>query len=208
MDSTRFASIAIVMLLSHAGLAVSAFPQSVSPDTYSQPDTDSPGLGDDEVVGGEGARFFTANTTYSSAVTIPPNLIVPDSFRPVVEAMLRVSPTFRRQCSRLANERSMVVSLTRMQPGDRSARASATFALSPDGRRLARVAIQPVDDQVELISHEMEHVIEQLDDVNLRALARVPGTGVTRCRGPVEAYETVRAVRAGRAAADEVRNGR
>ena len=67
------------------------------------------------------------------------------------------------------------------------------------------MSIPPVDDHVELIAHELEHVIEQLDDIDLRTLAKVPSSGVKRCEGREEAYETVRAIRAGRAVSDEVR---
>ena len=45
------------------------------------------------------------------------------------------------------------------------------------------MAIPPVDDHVELIAHELEHVIEQLDDIDLRTLAKVPSSGVQALRG-------------------------
>ena len=207
MRDARFASIAIVIALSDLGLAVSAFPQSVNADTYAQeaPEDEAPATGADDV-SRAAVRVFDVNTTFPTTVAVPPNLIVPDVLKTTVGTMLRTSPTFRRQCARLANARNMVVTIGRMPTtGDLPARARAVFATSPDGRRAARIEIRPADDQVELLAHELEHVIEQLDEINLRALARLPGSGVERCRGREEAYETIRAIRAGRTAADEVR---
>jgi len=56
-----------------------------------------------------------------------------------------------------------------------------------------------------LIAHEIEHVIERLDGVDLRARAALPGTGVRLCDGGDDAFETIRARRAGLAVAEEVR---
>jgi hypothetical protein len=66
------------------------------------------------------------------------------------------------------------------------------------------MAIGSLDDQVELIAHELEHVIEQLDGVDLHARATLPETGV-RSLDEDAGFETIRAVRAGRAASEEVR---
>ena len=53
----------------------------------------------------------------------------------------------------------------------------------------------------ELLAHEIEHVLEQIDGVNLRALA---STGVQGVRRIGDAYETSRAIAIGRLVADEV----
>ena len=73
------------------------------------------------------------------------------------------------------------------------------------GGQHAAVTIRSGNDPVELIAHELEHVLEQLDGVDLRSLAAVPASQVRGCECGEERYETVRAVRAGRAAAEEVR---
>jgi hypothetical protein len=64
-----------------------------------------------------------------------------------------------------------------------------------DGRIAATVEIKALLDPVKLIAHEIEHVIEQLDGVDLRAKAALPNTGVRLCDDG--AYETTRAIRAG-----------
>ena len=140
------------------------------------------------------------------SVTLPPNLKIPDMYRSYVKSMLRLSPTFRRQCLRIANALGLTVVLRQFltRPPERM-RARTTFWTAPDGRRYATVEIGALDDPVELIAHEIEHVIERLDGVDLRARAALPGTGVHLCDGGDGAFETIRATRAGLAAAEEVR---
>lgn len=151
-------------------------------------------------------RVFDADAPADPVMTTPPNLIVPAALRPVVESMLRGSPTFRRQCLRLANATRMTVALDWFQPtATEHLRARTVFLAAPDGRRQARVGIRPLDDAVELIAHEIEHVIEQLDEVDLATLASVPASGVHACDCRDDSFETIRAIRAGLAARDEVR---
>jgi hypothetical protein len=124
----------------------------------------------------------------------------------VVEAMLRTSATFRRQCLRIANAPDITVALTWLRPPSSDhGRARTVVTTTTTGRRMATMEIQAVDDQFELIAHELEHVIEQLDDIDLRTLSTVPSSGVERCSGRDEVYETIRAIRTGRAVAAEVR---
>jgi hypothetical protein len=57
------------------------------------------------------------------------------------------------------------------------------------------VQIQPLEDIPELIAHELEHIIEQLDGVELDVQATLPGTGVRACVDG--SFETIRATRVG-----------
>jgi hypothetical protein len=140
------------------------------------------------------------------SVTLPPNLTIPDVYRSYVKAMLRLSPTFRRQCLRIANAFGLTVVLRQfLAPPPERMRARTTFWTARDGRRYATVEMRALDDPVELIAHEFEHVIERLDGVDLRARAALPGTGVHLCDGGNGAFETIRATRAGLAVAEEVR---
>jgi hypothetical protein len=127
-------------------------------------------------------------------------------YRSYVESMLRLSPTFRRQCRRLANALGLTVVLRQflMRPPER-VRAQTSFWTDRDGRLFATVELRAPEDQVELIAHEIEHVIERLDGVDLRARAALPGTGVRLCDGGGGAFETIRATRVGLAVAEEVR---
>jgi hypothetical protein len=200
----RMTAFAIVTAATTCVFAVPAFPQSNSSEPRT--DIDASTFLDDERSGSGVAHIFEADAQWDSTVAIPPNLIVSAGLQRVVETMLRTSATFRRQCLRIANAPQTTVALTWFRPtSSEHGRARTTVATTTTGHRIATMAIQPVDDQVELIAHELEHVIEQLDDIDLRALANIPSSGVERCAGREEAYETIRATRIGRIVSHEVR---
>jgi hypothetical protein len=56
---------------------------------------------------------------------------------------------------------------------------------------------------VELVAHELEHVIEQLDRIDLPSKAALPDSGVHSLAGNM--FETTRATRVGLKVAQEVR---
>jgi hypothetical protein len=70
----------------------------------------------------------------------------------------------------------------------------------------ASITIAPPHDAVELIAHEFEHIIEQLDGVDLASRAAVPRSGVHEQPGTPGMFETVRATRIGQRVAAEVRD--
>ena len=92
--------------------------------------------------------------------------------KPVVADMCRRAPTFRRQVVRLAEQPELVITL---EPGafpiDGRTRASTEIARVDGGLRRAEVLVRPGDSLavVELIGHEFEHILEQLDGVDLAA---------------------------------------
>jgi len=69
----------------------------------------------------------------------------------------------------------------------------------------ARIEVARFDDLVELIAHEIEHVIEQIDAIDLAADAGQPGTGVHTVGADGMMFETARAARVGVSVAREVR---
>ena len=202
MVRTRTTAVAIAVFAARLVVAVPAFAQSGTAAFSSTPLIP---LEADRTRTGVAHTFDTGAEPHQE-LSLPSNLVVPAVFRDVVDAMLRESPTFRRQCARIANAPRMVVVLDWSLPeiGDRT-RARTVVSTTQDGGQRAAVSIRPGNDPVELIAHELEHVLEQLDDVDLRALATVPASRVQGCECGEETYETVRAVRAGHAAADEVR---
>jgi hypothetical protein len=198
----RCAAVAIALFVSTVVSVVPAFSQSASGRLWA--DLTRPSDADRTRAGV--ARVLNTGVWAHSPIELPPNLIVPPFLRSVVESMMLASPTFRRQCVRIANAPRMVVVLGYFQPqATEHIRARTVVSTTPEGARVAMVAIRPVDDPVELIAHELEHVLEQLDDVDLQALAAVPTSGVRRCDCGKETFETIRAARAGLAAAAEVR---
>jgi hypothetical protein len=201
MFGGRCAAVAIAVSVSTVVPAVPAFSQSAS----GRPWADLARPSDADRTRAGVARVLNASVVSRPTIELPPNLLVPPFLRGVVDSM-RTSPTFRRQCLRIANAPRTVVVLGWFQPQDTDrVRARTVVSVTPEGTRFAMVAIRPVDDQVELIAHELEHVLEQLDEVDLPALAAVPTSGVRRCDCGRESFETVRAIRAGLLAAAEVR---
>jgi hypothetical protein len=118
--------------------------------------------------------------------------------------MLRRSATFRSQCWRITTAANLVVTLqSGMRPAPSGVRARTR--MSRAGRQLvATVEISTPEQPEELIAHELEHIIEQLDGVDLAAKADADKTGVKRGASE-QTFETVRATRVGRAVAAEVR---
>ena len=137
---------------------------------------------------------------------LPRNLVVPEVMGPLVERMWRQSLTFRRQCAKLADHSPATVSIDLVVGGRNGSGAAAT--VQRRGARL-EVAIQ-VDMRrperfVEHIAHELEHVLEQIDNTDLPRLARqgVDGVISEAARYETARYETARARAIGRAVARE-----
>jgi hypothetical protein len=142
---------------------------------------------------------------------LPPNLLIPPMYEPLVESMLRYSPTFARQCLRIANAPGLTIKLEfHSVPAARfggTARAR-TRIIRDNDRLIATVDIAQTVDVVELLAHEIEHVIEQLDGVDLASKARLPDSGVRAVRHEGVVFETIRARRTGLRVAEEVQRAR
>jgi hypothetical protein len=153
-------------------------------------------------------EYVETGAATSEAVALPSNLIASPIYRRVLESMIEASATFRRQCLRIAGEPRLTI---RLQPTTASwthgARAMTRIVREPRGSMSATVGIGPLEDQVELIAHEVEHIIEQLDEVDLASRAALPDTGVHALDADGTAFETARAVRVGLTVAQEVRVG-
>jgi hypothetical protein len=148
-------------------------------------------------------RVYTHGQTLTTPTALPPNMRVAGLFQPLVTKMLERSATFRRQCLRIARADRLDVMLTTFQGyAPARVRARARLETTRDGRLIATLEIKPLDDSAELIAHEIEHVIEWLDGVDLRARATLRASGVeTDAAGT---YETIRAMRIGQIVTREV----
>jgi hypothetical protein len=120
--------------------------------------------------------------------------------------MLQRSPMFRRQCLRLAAAPHLAVVVRIMHPLTGGPRARTQIRRADRNRLIASMEISPVGDFTELLAHELEHVIEQLDGIDLAGKAAVARSGVRCCSDG--AFETSRAVRIGTVVALEARGGR
>ena len=135
----------------------------------------------------------------------PANLRVESFFRLVIEQMWQASPTFREQCRRLAADPSLQVTVSREDPSTVPSFANAWTTLTFKENRpvKAQVHVKAGSNVAELIAHELEHVLEQLDQVDLQAQA---GNGAVWKNGKAS-FETRRAIEAGRRVAREIMDG-
>ena len=135
---------------------------------------------------------------------LPSNLDVSPIYRDLVESMADRSPTFRRQLQRIADEPRLTIDLD-VVPHIVGARAVTRMVRKADGLD-ARIEVSRFDDMVELIAHEIEHVIEQIDRVDLAAGAALPDAEVHAVDSNGMVFETARAARAGVTVSQEVRD--
>jgi hypothetical protein len=138
-------------------------------------------------------------------VELAANLTVTSLFQTVVEQMLQRSPTFRRQCARIAAAPHLTIEVVAAARQVRRTAAWTSISRTPTGHIHASITVSAVGRTAELIAHELEHVIEQLDGINLNQLVRVRSSGVRHCECETfDAYETTRAIRTGLRVAEEM----
>jgi hypothetical protein len=175
-------------------------------------------LHDSPAIAQSGSGFELARTSLTSVhqyvaadaiprqLAAPPNLVVQEMYRPLVESMLRDSPTFRRQCIRIAAEPKLTVHLVIGPVQPRSdVRAITRMTRKPDGALAARVDIGPMHDTIELIAHDFKHAIEKPNGLASPPLPPLPHTGVSVVGPVTDMFETQRARLVGLRVASEVR---
>ncbi len=151
--------------------------------------------------GGTGAR------AESGRVSRAPKIHVAEELRPVVSEMLAASATFRHQWEVIVQRhRTHVAIFFGKLPLDSTRRAKTVITKYSSGLLLAVIHVAPGDDLAEIVAHEFEHVIEQIEGVNLDALVRSGSKAAKRREDG--AYETVRAQHAGLVVLAEVRMAR
>jgi hypothetical protein len=134
---------------------------------------------------------------------LPPNLVATVVVRSLVASMWRLSPTFRRQCARLAEHPEVLVHIE-FFVGVSNDRASASIEGSHGGHHVAvYIEVNKPALYVEHIAHELEHVLEVVDGTDLPSLARQRVDGVMNLGR--HHYETARAQSVGRMVAREVK---
>ena len=140
------------------------------------------------------ALFPALNTS------LPENVEGPGTVLGLMREMWNRSPTFRRQCARLARATNGHISIEVRNQGSFVFRAATSIESRAGGRWNATIAVYLFTDLVELIAHEFEHIIEQLDGIDLVRLEQQGIDGVNVGR---QHFETVRAAATGRRVAQE-----
>lgn len=117
---------------------------------------------------------------------------------PIAIALLQQSPTFRQQCQRIAAAVVVRVQVRVVPHLYSGARAETILRRYDTGALRAEVSMEFGGDYVELLAHEFEHVLEQIEHVNLRQLGPRQGWMT-----PDGAFETQRALDSGARARQE-----
>ena len=138
------------------------------------------------------------------ALAQPLNIQVDPLLQPLVEKLLRQSPTVRRQWQAIGASRLVRVSLisSPLLRESWTARARTAVSRYAQGAIRAVVELPSAVDLTELLPHELEHVLEQVEGLDLPALAKDGSSGVQELSRGV--YETDRARNAGFDAMREV----
>jgi hypothetical protein len=137
------------------------------------------------------------------ADTLPRNVYAAETLRPVLGMMWQRSRTFRAQCARIERAPSLRVVMTRVRESQ-AGQGGARTAFTRSNRLLHAQIVVSLElnsnSLIELMAHELEHVIEQLDGVHLTDRAEKSVS-----RDASGTFETTRAAHIGQQVAREVR---
>jgi len=150
-----------------------------------------------------GGTLVRAENAQRDCEQKPDNIEVARTLQPVFAQALTQSPTVQRQCQLIAAAPHVRIAV-RLQVGrlPGGSRAEATISRYEAGALFAEIRLPVSVNLIEMLAHELEHVIEQMEGISLAQLADERQNGVARLADG--AFETRRAQIAGRAAAHEV----
>jgi hypothetical protein len=132
---------------------------------------------------------------------LPSFVHLQEGLEPIVQWTLAHSPTFRQQCRVLSSAPRLSVTVdVAVRPVGSYRRARGSFRQTASGGIAAAIVIYPSNDVPELLGHEFEHVIERLEGVDFDRESK-KGLALRMADG---AFETARAVAAGRRVSGEV----
>ncbi|HET9468664.1 MAG TPA: hypothetical protein VFO48_09640, partial [Vicinamibacterales bacterium] len=140
------------------------------------------------------AGVITGDEQQCRTQVLPANVDMPRDLARVLRRIYDRSPTFRAQCELIARADRLRVTV-RIDPRI-PGRCRAFTVVHRRGYDVrAQVHLPPSSSLTELVGHEFEHLVEQIEGLDLKRLARVNGSGVHETEG--HAYETDRAQAAG-----------
>jgi hypothetical protein len=144
-----------------------------------------------------------ANSCLPAGPGLKSPLAVSKELGPLVRRLWEASPTFRRQCARLGE--AVVTIVIELDPKMDRKKMNA-FTRIDMAHGLVRAATTQLRVwEPEYLAHEIEHVLEHVDGVDLRRSARGGLAGVRETQARV--FETARAIAIGRVVAREVAQG-
>jgi hypothetical protein len=139
---------------------------------------------------------------------LPRNLYLSNDLRLHIEKIWLRSPMFRQQCERIGRTPNLVVTMkvTQRPLEFRAHDALTRVTKSGNGLTIATVRIFNPSRLVEMVGHEFEHIIEQIEGLNLHMASAMKKPTAYRSQRGI--FETDRAVEAGRRVEDEYRSGK
>ncbi|HKY04066.1 MAG TPA: hypothetical protein VJQ56_04205 [Blastocatellia bacterium] len=137
---------------------------------------------------------------------LPSNLILSGDSKRILEKVWKRSATFRDQCRRIAGSPWMKIKVRFVAKRAEDYEALTTLTRYESGFTVSTIQIFITSGYVERIGHEFEHIIEQIEGMNLQSLAAKEGAGVRSVKPGY--YETERAIRAGRRVHEEYRRAK
>lgn len=137
----------------------------------------------------------------------PSNIWVQSELRETMTALWQTSPTFRAQCEKIGAQKRYHVHIVidASMVLHRRCRAQCTMRTFTTGLVMARITVPDKQELHELIPHELEHVTEHIDGVDLRRALALGGEGVYEAGDG--RIETARAISAGRKVRAEMATG-
>ena len=151
-----------------------------------------------------GAGRAAAETHVRPNTVLPGTMLIDPDLQRSVDAMLEQSPTFRQQYERIAATPKLIITArVDIKVTHRTFRARSHIRRYDSGLIVVAMEIAPDAVRPEWIAHEFEHVLEQLDGVDVASLALRRRPGIWYSSG--EMVETVRAMKAGHLVRDEMR---
>lgn len=143
------------------------------------------------------------NVCTAAEPRLPVNVRVDRLMIPRIQVMLRRSPTFRGQCRLLAAHPWVHVK-ARYEPSYPDHRGYMAYSVIQRPQphlMIAVVTLRPLSDPAVWLAHEFEHLIEQIESIDLDRLAEAKRTVWRSGNGM---FETMRALRAGETVLGEV----
>jgi hypothetical protein len=139
----------------------------------------------------------------AQAAKLPPNISAPEPIKRVLCVMLKRSPSFRQQCYLIgeAHHLQITIRIVVGVPGSNCRARSEVTRYSAGRIMFQTLLVAARRDTVEVIAHEFEHALEQIEGIDLKSLARIAGKGVYRLGDG--SFETERAMKAGQRIAQE-----
>lgn len=145
------------------------------------------------VLGGTEGQSSQAGEKPAQVRIWPCRLVLSPTLLGVIEEGWKRSPTLRQQCEDLGAARAVIV--LAWGKADSQSRATTQIQRDSGGVVAARVTIPPVYNALELVAHELEHVLETVRGMDHEAESRRERSGVWRAFG---GFETVGAIESGR----------